>query len=690
MCNSLKSVIVLLVFVLGTFCLPIVAEAELDTRMLEENLAKSATYDYGRSRESLSKLTDIIRLAYGNPQDTKQIEKAFLKFLRSDATFASKQFICQQLSIIATGEAVPTLTAMLTDTKTSDMARYALERIPGDAVDRALREALPKTAGKTKVGIINTLGVRGSRTSVHALTGLIYDPDLMIASAAVNALGQIADYQATSALGRARNKTTGKLRLLVLDAYLKGADSFLANGDARAANIIYKQLYSAAGEPDIIRVAALRGIVAVRKDKATGIVIDEIRGTNQAMRTAAIGLIGEIPGTRIVRAVIAELSDLPAPEQVQLLTELANRGDKIALPAVISATNAKDVSIRMAALKALGRLGDDSNVDRLAKVAATTTGAEQQAAREALYRLRGPKVDQTILSHISFPDSKVKVELVRSIGRRNIYTAVTTLLKTAKDTDSKVRLESVKALKAIAHRKDLPVLVNLLLNIQSDAERSEAEKTVVAVAHKISDKNRQAEAVLTALPSVKDVSARCSLLAVLGKIADDSALPALRSALKDKNVKVNNAAIRALSDWPTPKPASDLLQIAQHSGNEKQRVLALRGFVRLIGLDSTRSAAATIGMYHKAMELASNANEKKMVLSGLASVKSFESLQFTADYLADEALQQEAEAAVIKIAEATLGKGHPQKTRQILQKIIQTTKNDSLRKKAQEILKKIK
>ena len=62
----------------------------------------------------------------------------------------------------------------LTPSKTSDMARYTLERIPGSTADMALQKALPKTSGKVKVSIINTLGRRGDTNSVSSLGSLIY------------------------------------------------------------------------------------------------------------------------------------------------------------------------------------------------------------------------------------------------------------------------------------------------------------------------------------------------------------------------------------------------------------------------------------------------------------------------------------------------------------------------------------
>ena len=436
------------------------------------------------------------------------------------------------------------------------------------------------------------------------------------------------------------------------------------------------------------------------------LVIELLRSSDQQMQAVAVARLRDMPGKEITQAAVAELPNLSATLQVQLLSALADRGDRIALPAVISAIKAKDVTIRVTALKALGQLGDASSVTSLAQKAAQTTGWEQKAARESLYRLRDPcccrgrlapakaGVDKTILAEIFSAKPEVKVELIRSVGQRNIAAGVETLLKTAQDPDSEVQRESFKVLKIIADQNHLPALVQLLIEIQTASIRSEAEKTVAAVAHKIEDQNRQAEAVLAALPEVSDTQKRCSLLSVLGRIGDDSALPAIRKALNNGSVEEQDAAIRALSDWPNSKPLNDLLKAASTSDNQIHRILALRGFVRMLGLESNpRSsrgpAEETIKLYQQAMDLAQSIPEKRMVLSGLANVKSIAALEMAASYLQDETLLPEAEVAVVKIAEGTF-ESHPQQTKDILNKIIQTSKNGSLRKLAQKLIKQIK
>jgi HEAT repeat protein len=427
---------------------------------------------------------------------------------------------------------------------------------------------------------------------------------------------------------------------------------------------------------------------ASQQSEAVSIVLDILRSNDQEMQAAAIAMVKEMPGTEVTKALAKELPNLSAKSQVQLLSALGDRGDAAARPAVVAAVKSEDESVRVAALRALGQLGDDSSVELLAQSAAGAKGAEQKAARDSLYRLRGPNVDKVILAAIPKSEARTKVELISSVGQRNITAGVATLLETAKDSDRKVRTESLRTLKVVAGPENLPALVELLINAKSSTDRTEAQKTIAAVAHRIEDKNHQAESVLAALPAVKETVPRCSLLDVLGRIGDNNALPVLTTSLKDENVDIQTAAIRALADWPTPEPVQEMLKVAENSSNKVHRILALRGFVRLLGLASDRPTDQTIEMYKKAMSLAPDAGEKKKVLSGLASTKSLAALQIAASYLDDEALSVEAGAAVVNIAGGIYA-DYPEQAKDMINQIIKTTKIASLREQAQELIDRI-
>jgi len=173
---------------------------------------------------------------------------------------------------------------------------------------------------------------------------------------------------------------------------------------------------------------------------------------------------------------------------------------------------------------------------------------------------------------------------------------------------------------------------------------------------------------LAVLPSVKEVKSRCSLLSVLGRLGDDSALPVLRKALKDEDADVRDAAVRALAGWPGAGPAEILIELARSAPKEIHRVLALRGYIRMAGLVSSRSDEETLKMYRAAMEAAARPEEKKLILARIPRVRTVEALKLVEPYLQDETVKTEAEVACMAIAVA-IKAGHEKQAQAALDKI---------------------
>jgi HEAT repeat protein len=226
---------------------------------MKEVLEAVKAYDWGKSRAALLALDAEIRKILGHADHLRNLEDALLGILRSDAQPAAKRGVCKRLGLIGSERSAPTLTAMLTDADTSDMARYALERIPSEAVEQALREVLPKTEGRVRVGIINSLGNRRDEQAVPMLSQLVGASDRAAALAAAWALGRIEHEEATRALSKHKNATDGPVRREVLDAYLVCAGRLLQGGRVAEAATIYKEL-NTEGMPQPIRRAASRGL----------------------------------------------------------------------------------------------------------------------------------------------------------------------------------------------------------------------------------------------------------------------------------------------------------------------------------------------------------------------------------------------------------------------------------------------
>ncbi len=644
-------------------------------------LAAVAKYDYGQSRARLTELDNFIRVSRASPEALLRLEKNLLAILSStNATLAGKQYVCEHLSTMGASASVPTLAKMLNNAETVEMARFALERIPTETALAALRNALPKAEGKTQVGIINSLGQRRDAKSVALFAGLIKSPDAMIAHAAVAALGEIAHAEAAQVLNEAQRNASGTLSQRIAAARLQCAEAFAASGKKNEALLIYLQL-NAEPFPAPIRFAALRGQIRTEPENAEGRILSLLKSQSPEAQTMAVRLVAEIPATQNMSAIASALPTLPSLQQQQLITALASRRDETVRNAITQATRSADEEVRVAALQALAQAGEASSVLVLAE-AATKKGKEGEAARLSLSRVRGENIDATIVALLATSTGATKVELMRSTEARRIMSATPALLQAARDTNEAVRRASYKALRTTAGPEHVQTLLDDLMQTQNEDERGELEKTVAAVAQKNPVAEARNAAILARLPGVKQVETKASLLQVLGKIGEASALPELRAALQSKQPELRTAAIRALSEWPNDAPQEDLLRYAQTSRDQTAKTLALRGFVRLLGLSA--ASATTLERYQLAMQLAPNLDEQRMVLSGLAQQQEVGALQMAARYLSDANLHAEAAAAVLKISETT-SRTAPAQTKALLQQILKGD-NESWRAAAQKLL----
>ncbi len=152
-------------------------------------------------------------------------EQQLIGVLGSSATLAEKDAACAQLKLVGTARSVPALAALLTDEQLSHSARYALEPMPFKEAGRALLDALAKTTGGTRLGIIDSLGVRREASAVAPVARLLTDADPLTGCAAARALGNIGGSDALRALESVPGNASEPLHRAVVDAELQCANT---------------------------------------------------------------------------------------------------------------------------------------------------------------------------------------------------------------------------------------------------------------------------------------------------------------------------------------------------------------------------------------------------------------------------------------------------------------------------------
>jgi HEAT repeat protein len=214
----------------------------------------------------LKPIDEAVVASYGKTEARKPLEARLVAVLADGVSRDAKDYCCRVLRVIGSADCVPALAALLNNKELSHSARYALQSIPAPEAGKALRDAVSKTSGEQKIGVIGSIAARRDAEAVAAMAGCLADTDKAIVSAAAHALGAIGNADASKALAGALNNASSETKPVVADACLECAERLLAEGHKASAMGIYKTL-STGDLPKHVKLAATRGLLSAAGKK---------------------------------------------------------------------------------------------------------------------------------------------------------------------------------------------------------------------------------------------------------------------------------------------------------------------------------------------------------------------------------------------------------------------------------------
>jgi hypothetical protein len=653
----------------------------VDKNLYRGLLDRIKRYEYGKSREPVSVLTHETRKYYSQPNCLAVIEQLLLEHVRSDAGHASKWQACRLLREFAGDKTVAALGPLLADPEMADMARYAIENSPAKKVLTVFGEALHKANGNQRIAIIHAIGRRKNRLAVEDLAIYLSDPDTAVARAAASALGNIGGPEALALLTEAQENADESQETTITEAILSCADRLSKTRGRQGAFSIYETVYDQSTYGPH-QAWALRGMIRSRRKEAASLIPEALTHPERLVRQMAINLVAEHGGLEYKRIL-----ELPAAEQVQLLTVLVSRRPlDIRLVALKLVTHSNE-AVRVAAISALGKVSWHEDVPLLAEIAATTTGATRDAARHALSRMRSGLVDIILFDLIRKSPPNIQIELIAVAEKRHFKSGARGLLKlAAPGQPTNVAVASLKALRTLAAPSLLEDIVKLLRVVDDDTVRREAEKTAAVLIARRDDLASIVDFLKRELSWTKREENKVSMHILLCNTGSELALPALRAAL-NKPGKTGHAVLRGLGHWPDALPLPDLLQVARFSENPTRRTLAFRGALDLVQIESNRSVDETAGQYRDILEIANSDEEYRRLLAALAQWSHVEAVALIEPLLDRENIKEEAQIAVLSIAEKT-EKESSVHLKDIVEKIQREAATNSVRDRANAQLKK--
>jgi HEAT repeat protein len=624
--------------------------------------------------------------------DNTEKTRKLIAVLQSDAPFYDKARACQQLGEIGDRQAVPALAAQLADEHLNAYARSGLEGIPDPSAAAALRTAAGTLRGKTLAGVIHSLGVLRDVEAVGLLKKYVDDSAAGVVKDALLALGNIATDEAIAPLQQVLAKGAEADRAEAASACLLAAEQQYRAGRLEVAAAL-NDAVRRASVSGTLRAAATRGAIVARQAKGVPLLLEQIRSPERILRHAALLAVREIPSDTLARALNAEL-DRAAPElQVQLLTALVDCHNPASLAAVQARISSENAEVRKTALTVLGRIGGKPAAQALIRVAVQNPDREEAGvALDSLRQMEGTAADAPITEALSsVKDTGTRVQFIRMLEQRAVVQASGELLKFAADSDAKISVAALRALKSLAGADEVSALIALTKSSADAAVREAAENAVVGACTRSDRVASGSDAVLAELKSSSDPAVKLSWIRILVSLGHAKALPALLSALRDTQESVALGAMEQLARWHDPSPVDELLAVVRSAANSARRQRALNSVIALATAaadEHQRPDAAVVAWFQQANQAARTTAQRRLIISGLSRVKHRGSFQLLRPYLDDAALSNEAAVAVLQIAPALL-KEEPAALKQALEKIRETTQNAQLRNQATQLIKSI-
>ena len=622
-------------------------------------------------------------LSAAEPKKPSEQEAQLVAVLQGSAGPAEKAMACKKLAVYGSQTAAPALAPLLADEHLASWARIALEAIPGPACDQVLRDAAARLQGRLAVGAINSLARRDDKGAVEVLTSRLKDSDAEVASAAAAGLGKIGGADALKTLEQMLPAAPQAVRSAVAEGCILCAEDLLKAGKGEQAAALYDAVRKAAvPRPRVLEAA--RGSVLARQAAGVPMVVELLQSAEKDLFNVGLRVARELKCPEVTGAVLAELDKAKPFRQAMMLYVLGDRADAKAAPAVAKLAASDNEDVRVAALAALGTIGQGAQVELLVQAAAGGK-AEMPIARGSLKTMPGADVNAALIAQAKSANEAVRAEAILALATRDAAQAVPVFMEAMTASQEAVRRSAVVALRQLAGQDQYADLLGRMMASDSPEIRRSLQDVLVEVSRRSKQPEQCAKQLLDAWK--KGGPARGNVLEIICWFGRSETLPAVQEALGSDDIEMRKSTLRSLANWPDSSIVPKLMELSRSDKDATVRVLALRAAVPLVGRDVALSADQKAERFAELMKLAQQGDAKKLVLGELKTAPALGSLKLAGEQLDDPQTANEAAVAIVDIASIRGLKISPEDQKPILEKAIKAKINPALRSRIQARLR---
>ncbi len=603
-------------------------------------------------------------------------------------TLYLKMLACKRLGTTGTAASIPQLVSMLDEEHVGFFARYALETIPGDEVDAALCEALPKLKNADAVaGVLTTLGVRANPDSAVAAIFELRHNNIEVRRAAAYAFAACLD---DAAFDQGRLPAPNAE---LADAVFLLAENFAAKGDRNMAVAVYRALIEADIQAYQKESAIYQKILAHGNDGIEEL-ITQINSPDVKLFLVSLKAGRELPaGDAVTKAMLNQLpNQTNAIRKALLVRAIGDRKDAaskaVSLPVISELAKSGEEPVRVAAIDSLRNVGDSSVLPILIAAAnQSDSEAIAQAAHKTLANLPGAEVDAAIVGLLEKGDTTAKIAAIGLIEERRMISAFPQLEKGLDDSDAAVRKAALDALGQIANIEELPLLLGFLGKMKSKEDQDALQLVFKSACTRMPQDAATAEVVKRIDGSPQ--ATQLALLELLMEIAGPKSLATVETYAWGDDAELKSKAIELLGKWRSPQDvdliAAACLKLAKDAPERGQRYNAGRGYIRL-ARQFDMPEEQRIEMAKQMLMLPNRVEDKLLVFDVYSRYPSANMMATVMELIDKEPLREKAcESAVI------IGEKTPDKSEAVaaaMKAVLEKSANADIKARAQRVLDK--
>ncbi|MDR1478254.1 MAG: DUF1080 domain-containing protein [Planctomycetaceae bacterium] len=503
----------------------------------------------------------------------------------SDSQFHTASKTVLNLTQKGTEAAIPELKKLLVHEELNTVVRTALVNI-GEAGVVAMRESLVLLEGKNLAGVIESLAYVRDAQSDSQLVKLTQSTDPVVAKSAIIALGKIATRKSVIKLRSILSNPNSKFREEAAAALLYAAEDFTASNNNASALTIFKELYQ---HKEFLAIwsAAAQSYILLDEERGLQIFGRLLLSKNETEFKTARSVAVKIKSPRAGKLILNSLPRLSDNKKVTLIEILGIRKDQFAVTKLIEFAESDVLVIRLAAIKALGRIGDTRGIGEIFNAIDSKDKAIADAGKASLSMLQGAEFNETMIKNLDSANKLFRLAALKVIAERRIVAATdkVKLLFDDADVDVKVAAYHSFAQMIVAVPADLEFLLNIyqkaISDSVSDVVKEGLREALGTICRKIPARD-EGVAVIEKFRDKGDVKNKQFLMDLLFFIGNTKACKAIADFAKSNENDVVDHATMLLGKWSSVDAAPFLIELAENLSAERYRVRTLSGYLRVI------------------------------------------------------------------------------------------------------------